>query len=59
MKISEISQKEKKELEEMLDEKKKELNQLRFNLASGKVKNISGIRKIKKEIAVILTAINK
>lgn len=59
MEISEINQKEKKELEGMLDAKRKELHKLRFDLASGKVKNISAIRKIKKEIAVILTVINQ
>lgn len=59
MKISEISQKDKKELSKMLKEKREELHNLRFDLVSGKVKNISGIRRARKDIARILTLINK
>lgn len=35
------------------------LRDLKFDLAAGKVKNVSEINKIKKEIAVVLTLINK
>lgn len=59
MKTSEIKQKDRKELDKMLEEKREELHKLRFNLVSGKVKNISGIRKARKDIARILTLINK
>lgn len=55
MKISEIRQKTKKELESMLQEKREHLRNLRFDLASGKVKNVREIRALKKEIARILT----
>lgn len=58
MEIKQLLRKEKKELEKDLLEKKEELRQLRFDLASGKVKNIKDVRRIKKEIAVILTVIN-
>ena len=55
MKISEIRQKPKKELESMLLERREHLRNLRFDLASGKVKNVREIRELKKEIARILT----
>jgi len=55
MKISEIRQKTKKELESMLLERREHLRNLRFDLASGKVKNVREIREVKKEIARILT----
>jgi large subunit ribosomal protein L29 len=59
MKISEVSQKDKKELNRMLIEKKEELHNLRFDLVSGKTKNIAEIRRIKKDIARIFTAIKQ
>ena len=55
MKISEIRQKSKKELENMLLAQRERLRNLRFDLASGKVKNVREIRELKKEIARILT----
>ncbi len=55
MKISEIRQKSKKELESMLLEKREHLRNLRFDLASGKVKNVREIRALKKDIARVLT----
>lgn len=55
MKISEIKQKPKKELERLLREDQEKLRQLRFDLSAGKVKNVREIRKIKKDIARILT----
>jgi ribosomal protein L29 len=47
------------ELKKMVLEKKSKLRELRFNLNVGKIKNFSDIRKIKKEIAQILTLINE
>ena len=58
MKISEIRQKPKKELESMLLEKRERLRNLRFDLASGKVKNVREIRELKKEIARVLSLLN-
>lgn len=55
MKISELRQKPKKELEKTLIESREKLRQLRFDLASGKIKNVREIRMIKKDIARMLT----
>ena len=59
MKISEIKQKSQSELHRILAEKQEKLRQLRFDLASGKVKNVREIRQIKKDIARILTIITQ
>ncbi|KKS91230.1 MAG: 50S ribosomal protein L29 [Parcubacteria group bacterium GW2011_GWF2_43_11] len=58
MKISEIRQKPKKELETMLLAQREHLRNLRFDLAAGKVKNVRAIRELKKEIARILTVLH-
>jgi large subunit ribosomal protein L29 len=47
------------ELQKLLQEKREKLERLRFDLAVGKVKNISEIRKTRKDIARILTLINE
>lgn len=57
MKIDELQPKPKEELGKLLEEKKERLRQLRFDLVSGKVKNVKEIREIKKDIARILTLI--
>jgi len=59
MEITELKNKEKKELQKMLEEKKEHLRQLRFDLVSGKVKNISDLRNTRKDIARISTMMNK
>jgi len=59
MKITEIRQKTKSELQKLLQDLQKKLRQLRFDLASGKIKNVKEIRQIKKDIARILTIINE
>jgi large subunit ribosomal protein L29 len=58
MEISELKNKDIKELQKLLNEKKDHLSQLRFDLISGKVKNISGIRNTRKDVAKISTMIN-
>jgi len=58
MKITEIRQKTKPELEKLLQDLQEKLRQLRFDLASGKVKNVREIRETKKDIARILTILN-
>lgn len=58
MEISELKDKDIKELQKLLNEKKAHLSQLRFDLISGKVKNISGIRNTRKDVAKISTMIN-
>lgn len=55
MEINELRQKSKTELEKTLQDSRERLRQLRFDLAAGKVKNVREVRKIKKEIARILT----
>lgn len=47
------------ELQGLLAEKRERLGELRFNLVSGKVKNIREIRHLKKDIARILTVLNQ
>jgi ribosomal protein L29 len=58
MEISELKNKEGKELQKLLEEKKEHLRQLRFDLVSGKVKNISDLRNTRKDIARISTMIS-
>ena len=55
MKAKELKQKSKKELERLLLSDREKLRQLKFDLSAGKVKNVREIRKIKKDIARILT----
>jgi len=47
------------ELNQLLSESQKKLRELRFNLASGKVKNVRTIRVLKKDIARILTILGE
>ena len=58
MKIGELKQKPAEELKKLLQDNRESLRQLKFDLASGKVKNVREIRKIKKDIARILTCQN-
>jgi len=59
MKIIDLRRKQKDELQRMVSESREKLRALRFDLASGKVKNVREIRKIKKNIARILTLIQE
>ena len=59
MKISEIKQKPKKELQRILHESQEKLRELRFDLSAGKVKNVREIRQIKKDIARIMTILKQ
>lgn len=58
MEISELRQKTKEELQKSLVDSRERLRNLKFDLASGKVKNVREIRNIKKDIARILTIIH-
>jgi len=49
----------KKDLLKNLHEKREELQKLRFGISGSKVKNVKKIATVRKEIARILTAINK
>jgi len=55
MGTSELRQKTKSELQKTLQDSREKLRQLRFDLAAGKVKDIREIRRIKKDIARMLT----
>ena len=55
MKITELKEKSQKELQKILAENREKLRQLRFDLISGKVKNVREIRMLRKDIARILT----
>lgn len=55
----EFRQKDKPELQKLLQENRERLRQLRFDLVAGKVKNVREIRKIKKDIARILTVLRE
>jgi len=57
MKTTELQQKSKSELQKILSDNREKLRQLRFDLAAGKVKNVREVRKVKKDIARILTVL--
>jgi large subunit ribosomal protein L29 len=59
MKIKELNQKTGDELKRILTENREKLRQLRFDLATGKVKNVREIRQIKKDAAKILTLLKE
>lgn len=56
--IQQLKTRPRPELEKKLADYREKLRNLKFNLAQGKVKNISEIREIKKAIARIMTIIN-
>lgn len=53
-----LKTKSKDELEKLLSDSSKKLQDLKFNLAAGKVKNVRSVRVLKKDIARILTLLN-
>lgn len=59
MKAEEFRQKTKKELQRTLEEEKEKLRNLKFDLSSGKIKNIKEIGATKKTIARILTVLRE
>lgn len=59
MKTSELRQKSQTELKKLLQDNRERLRQFRFDLASGKVKNVREIRMIKKDIARIFTLLKE
>jgi len=56
--FQELKNKQKGEIEKDLHDRQMRLRSLRFDLSAGKVKNVSEIRKIRKDIARILTVLN-
>lgn len=59
MKPKELRRKSIKELKKMEQEQREELRSLRFDLASGKVKNVKEVQAVKKNIAQIKTILNE
>jgi len=59
MKTKELKQKTEKELKDLLIQNRQKLGQLKFDLASKKLKNIREIRNLRRGIAQILTVLNK
>lgn len=59
MKVLEIRQKPKEELQKVIKDYREKLRGLRFDLASGKVKNVREIRNIRKDVARILTILKE
>lgn len=57
--LKELRGKSVKLLEKELAEKKSRINDLRFDLSLGKIKNVREIRQLKKSIAQILTLIRE
>jgi ribosomal protein L29 len=55
MKVQELKQKSNKELQEFLQERRRRVDELRFQLSQKKVKNVKELAGIKKDIARILT----
>lgn len=59
MKTQELKQKSAVDLQELLKEKKSRLEELRFLLSQGKVKQVHEVDEIKKDVARILTLLHK
>ncbi len=59
METTEIRKKPKAELQKLLQDSRERLRQLYFDLTGGKVKNVREIRKIKKDIATMLTILKE
>ncbi len=59
MKIKEVREKNEKELSRLLAEKREKLREYNFKLASEQLKNHRERRKVKKDIARILTVLNE
>ncbi len=56
--VTELKNKPVPELEKLLREYEEQLRSLKFDLASGKVKNVTTLRVLKKNIARVLTFLN-
>ncbi len=57
--MKELIKKTEKELVQLLSEKREALRILRFSMAGGQVKNLKEGQKLRKDIARILTLLNK
>jgi len=59
MKLGNLRKKSKSELDKLLLKNRDKLRQLRFDLASGKLKNVREIRHLKRGIARVLTILKQ
>ncbi len=59
MKVKELRQKSKNELNSLLKEKREKLRGLRFDVSLKQSKNVRQIRNLRKDIARILTVLNQ
>jgi len=59
MKVTELKNKTREELDNMLSDLKSKLLKLNFDLADNKVKDVSQVGKTKRDIARILTVIKQ
>lgn len=59
MDIKDLKKKEIADLQKLLQEKKKELTLISFDMKMGKIKNIKAIANLKKDIAKIITVVNQ
>ncbi len=57
--MTELKNKSIKDLHELLSEKREKFRELRFQVSEAQLKDVRMIRKIRKEIAQILTLLNK
>jgi large subunit ribosomal protein L29 len=58
MDIKEIKVKSKEELNKLLSDNRDKLRDLKFKVANRQLKDVRGIRKLKREIARMLTVLN-
>jgi large subunit ribosomal protein L29 len=59
MKKEELKTRSKEELRKILEDDAEKLQKLRFDLSFNRLKDLSSIKKVKKEIARIKTLLNK
>jgi len=59
MRVVDLRQKSKSELRKIIGDSQEELRQLKFNLASGKVKNVKDVRRLRKDIAKVKTILRE
>ncbi len=59
MKFTELENKTKEELNQMLGELRVKLGKMKFELSNKSLKDYSQVKKTRKDIAKILTALNK
>jgi len=59
MKTQDLRKKDKKELEKLVYDLRKKLNDIRFKFSSNKLKNTKEIKNLKRETARILTIIKE